>query len=327
MEKEQTEDEIFKALDEDEFELFDDVDEVPEETPPQDGDQHDLVNTSENVWYDPNAVTPEMPVGAPRPRRRVVPYCRELKRGKTGKDVRAVQRALKVAQRKWKIKHKGKRPVIPGQTALFGPLTVRALKQFQKRKGLKPDGVYGKATHKKLAPFYDAYGIHLMHDARQAWKKKRQARPKAAQLRCQSAALYGYNNRHLIRYTMSSSRMYGVRNGIVPPRVPYYEDCSSFAKWTYYVAKRSVMPKLPDPDGLNWSPWGYTGTLARHGKWGKKQMAALGFYGSGTFSHVVVSVGYGSMCVSHGSDGGPYLSAYNYRGDFAGWKLYPGMHY
>ena len=43
------------------------------------------------------------------------------------------------------------------------------------------------------------------------------------------------------------------------------------------------------------------------------------FYGPswGSTSHVTINVG-GGMCVSHGSEGGPYYTPYDYRTDIVG---------
>jgi D-alanyl-D-alanine carboxypeptidase (penicillin-binding protein 5/6) len=42
----------------------------------------------------------------------------------------------------------------PGKTdGKLGPKTIRAIEQFQKKRGLKPDGIVGPATCKKLTPY------------------------------------------------------------------------------------------------------------------------------------------------------------------------------
>jgi Putative peptidoglycan binding domain len=317
-------------LDADDFELFDDIDDVPldEYGVDRDGDDSILAQTEGVGDLSSMLIVPERELralGARKPlRNRVVPFARELKAGMKGEDVRALQRALSHANRRYD-------GTVPAKTGTWGNATTKALREFQaRRRKLNPemevDGIYGRQSHKALAPHYDAFGISLINEER---KKLSAALNKPARVRdmIESAAIFGYNNRNLIHYTQSSFRCYGVRNKILPPRIPFYEDCSSYGKWTYYVAMRTVDAGLADPDGLNWAPYGFTGTLSRHGKKISKAQAALGFYGSGTYSHVVISVGLRTRCVSHGSEGGPYLTDYNYRSDFSHWRGYPGAHY
>ena len=78
-----------------------------------------------------------------------------------------------------------------------------------------------------------------------------------------------------------------------------------------------------DPNGLGYNGYGYTGTLSQQGRQTRvPKPGDLGFYGGGwPYSHVVVSVGDGK-CVSHGSEGGPYLLDFRYRSDFNHWRTY-----
>lgn len=43
---------------------------------------------------------------------------------------------------------------------IFGTATQYALRQFQSRRGLTPDGVAGATTHRALLPYYTGYAIH-----------------------------------------------------------------------------------------------------------------------------------------------------------------------
>ncbi|MBP3539191.1 MAG: peptidoglycan-binding protein, partial [Oscillospiraceae bacterium] len=43
---------------------------------------------------------------------------------------------------------------------IFGTATQYALRQFQSRHGLTPDGVAGALTHRALLPYYTGYVIH-----------------------------------------------------------------------------------------------------------------------------------------------------------------------
>lgn len=69
---------------------------------------------------------------------------KELKRGATGDQVKTVQRILR--SRGWKDRD-GEKLKIDGS---FGAKTEWALKKFQNKKGLMPDGVVGKKTWDKL---------------------------------------------------------------------------------------------------------------------------------------------------------------------------------
>lgn len=223
-----------------------------------------------------------------------VPFKRQIKLGTAGPDVVAVKRAMnKAAGRK----------IGSGHTRLFGVYAVRNLKTFQKSKGLKQDGVYGKSTHAKMAPYFDAYGRFLVGQTKVV---------STAELKRQkivSTAMHGYYNRYSIHYTQGSLRMQGVRQRLRPPAFPRYEDCSSFATWCYWVAGAT------DPNGLGYNGFGYTGTLAQHGRKISFPYAKPGdliFYGGFPHNHVTVYVGAG-RCVSHGSEAGPFFLPYNYR--------------
>ncbi len=217
-----------------------------------------------------------------------------------GQDVIALQRALAVAGvRKW-----GK------FTGVFGKGTKQNVAAFQERKGLKRDGIYGLNTHRLLAPKYDQYGAYLMN------KVNKEVNKPDARYVIVAYAIFGYNQREKIHYTQSSLRMYGVRNRIRPPRIPIWEDCSSFATWCYWGAN------VPDPNGLRYNGWGYTGTLSQYGvRTREPKPGDLGFYGSGTYNHVTIYVGDG-RAIGHGSERGPVLHDPYYRTDFSHWRTY-----
>lgn len=237
---------------------------------------------------------------ASAPKAIYVPHKRDVKLGTVGKDSLAVKRALSKAGF-------GKWGGWGSKQYLFGPYAVKHLKGFQKKKSLKVDGVYGLSTHAKLAPYFDAYGRSLMGEVKiiSTNEQKRNL--------IVNAAMVGYQNRYSIHYTQSPLRMWGVRYHVMPPNFPHYEDCSSFSTWCYWVAKAA------DPNGLNYNLEGYTGTLINHGTrlldWSKKRPGDLVFYGwsRGIPTHVAIYVGNGRV-VSHGSESGPLLLNFNYRG-------------
>lgn len=235
-------------------------------------------------------------------RRVVVPLPRELKYRQpymVGQDVLALQRALARAKlRRW-----------GNFTNAFGKGTRYQVSEFQEKVGLNRDGVYGIETHKKLARYYDEYGTFLMNKV----NKQVSQTPRT---KIVAYATFGYNYRHKIHYTQSSLRMYGVRNKIRPPKIPYYEDCSSYSTWCYWGAG------VKDPNGRGYDGWGYTGTLCLHGNATiKPRPGDLAFYGHKPYSHVVIYIG-NNMCISHGSEIGPVLLYVYYRGDFSHFRNY-----
>ena len=227
-----------------------------------------------------------------------VAFKRTVKVGMKGNDCYAIKRALK-------RKGFGSGLTLKGPARFnFGAKSGEALKKFQKRYKLTADGVYGAATHRTMVNCggFDAYGRYLMASApvTQAASGVRD--------RIVAAAVFGSNHRGAIHYTQSSLRMYGVRNKIRIPKIPIYEDCSSFATWCYWHAGG------PDPNGRGYDGYGFTGTMAAHGKRVSSPLPGdLLLYGPGpNFSHVTVFIGNGK-CVSHGSEAGPMVLAWNYR--------------
>lgn len=82
------------------------------------------------------------------------PFVRQLRLGNVGPDVLAVARAL--------VRWAG---VVPDGLALdehMGPVKVTLLERFQRAQRLAVDGIYGQATHTKLAPYFDEYGGWLL---------------------------------------------------------------------------------------------------------------------------------------------------------------------
>lgn len=243
-------------------------------------------------------LTSASPKSLSNPKTIYVPLKRNVKFGTRGNDAFAVKRALaKAGYGKWGAWGK--------YSKLFYTYSVRRLRTFQQQHHQHVDGVYGPSTHRKLAPYYDAYGRYLMGTI-----KTRTVATKRA--RVVNAAMFGYQHRASIHYTQSASRMYGVRHRIKPPRIPIYEDCSSFATWCYWIASAA------DPNGLGYNGAGYTGTLIHHGRRvsaSNMKPGDLVFYGRYSIpSHVAIYVGSGRV-VSHGSEVGPLLISWNYRGD------------
>lgn len=151
---------------------------------------------------------------------------------------------------------------------------------------------------------YGPFAAHQLYLAR----KRLEPTPRA---KIVAASMFSYNVRGSIHYTQGPSRMYGVRHRVRPPAIPYFEDCSSFATWLYWVAG------LPDPNGFGYNGLGYTGTLIMHGHQVSSgfMVGDLVFYGyglGGVPSHVAIYVGDGRV-VSHGAESGPLLLPIGYR--------------
>jgi hypothetical protein len=78
-------------------------------------------------------------------------YKGSFREGATGKDCAAVKRCLKRIQQNDAIKG--------GRT--FGKAASDALKKFQRKHDLHPDGIFGPHTFNKLAPLMRGYEIYL----------------------------------------------------------------------------------------------------------------------------------------------------------------------
>jgi cell wall-associated NlpC family hydrolase len=101
--------------------------------------------------------------------------------------------------------------------------------------------------------------------------------------------------------------------------VPAWEDCSSFATWCYWAAG------APDPNGLGYNGFGYTGTQILCGReTAEPRPGDLCFYGPlrDRITHVAIYVGNGRV-VSHGRERGPELyGSISYRPDLQQIRAY-----
>ena len=234
----------------------------------------------------------------------VAPFGRELHEGVAGRDVVAVKRAL----RAWKPTS------ITNRTSTYGAGAVKAVAAFQKAHRKPGTGVYDKATHALLAPFFDAYGVFLLMHSQPAEPSPRKKLVIAA------LALMNYHrDTGRVHYTEDKRRMSVVRNR---EKVPFshvlWEDCSSFVTACYFLAG------LPDPNGSRYNGSGYTGTLGENGR-----VVATPFPGDVTlypsakaprwpWGHTTIAIGDDTTkpathCLSHGAEGNPVLLAIDYR--------------
>ena len=133
-----------------------------------------------------------------------------LKLNSRGKPVRALNRALsKAGFRRWQV-----------FSFVYTIWVKRAVIRFQKSRGLPQTGVYDRATHDKLARFYDAYAIRYLLIA---------PIPKPTKDELERAAfgaelMYLYNNRFDYPYTQR--RPFDCRK---PPARGL--DCSASGEW------------------------------------------------------------------------------------------------
>lgn len=235
----------------------------------------------------------------------IVPFGRTLRLGMFGKDVLATKRGLARAGHGtlgWATRSG------PGA----GPRWRTRMIAFQKEKGLQADGIYGPETHKRLSRYFDDYAVWLYAGQRTRTKRDQIA----------AAALYFHSINYRVHYTQGAGRMSIVRNKLRPP-IPLptqvYEDCSSFVTGLYWIAG------APDPNGRGYDGYGFTGTLAEHGKAVSLADARPGdllFYGHGVpWHHVAVLVANG-RAVSHGSEAGPLIVVPTYRSDFGQARSY-----
>jgi hypothetical protein len=293
------------SLPEPEDEIYVDLNQVPEdETPESDGDNAELRDSGGRAAGSDPGTRSLSGLKAKPPSRKVIPFVRPLQLGARGNDVVAIKRALKRAgARTYKL-----------NSPIFGAILRRDLKRFQKKNGLPVTGKYNKATHLALVKYFDNYGVWLLLHTP---KPKNHTKVEDMRQHIVAAAVLGYNNRYSIHYTQGPSRMQGVKQHIRPPRFPHWEDCSSFATWCYWVSG------APDPNGLHYNGFGYTGTMANHGTWTSNPQAGdLALYGYNfPYHHVTVYIG-GGRCISHGGEDGPLLLSVHYRNDLHQYRTY-----
>lgn len=133
-----------------------------------------------------------------------------LKLGSRGKPVRALNRALsKAGFRKWTV-----------FSFVFTIWVKRALQRFQKSRGLPQTGVYDRATHEKLARYYDAYAIKYLL----LTLIPKPTNDELERAEFLSELMYLYNNRYAYPYTQA--RPFDCRK---PPSRGL--DCSASGEW------------------------------------------------------------------------------------------------
>jgi hypothetical protein len=312
--------------------VYHSFEEVPtDEQMPPDGD--DSIHAADGgAGMAAMIARPPLVLGAPPVRQKkkaaVVPFPRVLRYQKPlrnimrGRDVMAVDRALRKAK-VYKPRKVAGKPVPPRYA--FGQGMREHVRMFQKRhRALKDDGIYGPATHAKLAPFFDRYGLKLMLKQKEDLDETPMER---AQREFVAAAMLLYNLRDRVHYTQGSARMYIVRHQLdqVSELDDYrsiWEDCSSSFTGLCYVAG------VPDPNGFGYNGLGYTGTLAQNGRRVSLREATIGaaaLYGRWPpYKHVTGKVS-ATRWFSFGSEAGPYILDVWYRDDLNHCRVYRGL--
>jgi peptidoglycan hydrolase-like protein with peptidoglycan-binding domain len=196
--------------------VYDSLLDVPldEQDPANDGD--DRLVPSEGPYAVPSVRTSFPLEGVTSSTAIAVPFIASQP-GSRGKHVRALNRALsKAGFRRWQVFSTIWPRQIPGRINWV----TRAVKKFQASRGLPITGKYDRATHEKLARFYDAYAIKYLLIA---------PIPKPTKDELERAAfagelMYLYNNRFAYSYTQA--RPFDCRR---PPSRGL--DCSASGEW------------------------------------------------------------------------------------------------
>lgn len=247
-----------------------------------------------------------------------------VKAGQTNPAVAAMQAGLHRALAKADLPHKNNR------RGGYGSRTIEDVNRF-KRKYVKQSGpvngkYFGTAAWLALEPYLGAYDRLRIrrHNRAVAKAKKDLAAKKAAQ---RVGELTSSAARELLKQT--SLRFYSLRGNYVYKqyrpmpgclfcRAAHYRlDCSSAVTEIFRESGR------PDPNGLGYNGYGFTGTLWNHGRLTQSPQAGdLAFYGvEGTSSaHVAIHVS-PTAVVSFGSTPIKHLY-YRYRSDYRGSRSY-----
>ena len=225
----------------------------------------------------------------------MIPLARHLSHGMKGRDVTAVQLALR---------HAGFRKDDP--TGRYGDKTKHQVGDFKKKHGIRLEDGYGVKTHAALWPSFGRRARSLYKQAAENIAQNQRVHNIIA------AGMLGYNERAIIHYTQDGRRM---EDFAPPPNVPNWTDCSGMCTWEYKSGK------APDPNGFGYNGYGFTGTMLENGHQIATPVAGcLAFYGF-PVSHVALYIG-GGRVISHGSEAGPLLLDVHYRGDFNQYRRY-----
>lgn len=208
--------------------VFQSLAEVPVDV--YDGDDHDDRDTPAGHLHSFAPAPRLLAAAAPRSKPAdnvAVPFA-YVKQGDRGPQVKALKRALSRAGYGTWLGAKF--------TALMGPFATRSLNRFKTARGLPANGVYDKAAWRQLAPYFDAYSIRHLLNAKTA-APTRDEKLRNAFL---AELMYLYNRRALLSYTQR--RPFDTR------KPPAGLDCSASgewaAKWTGMMKSLSGYPSF-----------------------------------------------------------------------------------
>jgi cell wall-associated NlpC family hydrolase len=235
------------------------------------------------------------------------PYVAHAYRGSSGSHVAAYERMLaRWAGEEFEEAH-----------AVFTATTAARVRAFQRAETeFRPTGSIGPGTHEALLAWADDRAVELLREE----YERRHPRPSARQI-VVSAALCALAKRGSLVYSGRNRatvrrRWQGIDEGIAPPEVPRYADCSSLATWCLWLARDLG---AEDPSGGDWSP-GSTVSMERLGREVELEHARPGslfFYANDrTGGHVAIMVERvrnTPFLVSFGFEGGPSYLRYDYR--------------
>lgn len=209
-------------------------------------------------------------------------YCRDLRRGNSGLDVRANKRAISRWDPKvypWVSADDG------GFSRYFGGHLEKAVREFQRQHGLRVDGVIGRATRDKLEkaknvagkPVFDSVAHDLLAEFCSDYgdQKKRLA------ILAAGFSLYEHRSQMVYSQARPFQRKAPPWLGWHPSRL----DCSAYVTDCYEGGQ------APNPNGRPWDGLGFTGTqLANGRRVSHPLLGSLVFYGS-PVGHVALYVG------------------------------------
>jgi hypothetical protein len=282
-------------------EIYENLLEVPlDEVDEPDGDDS-IVPGVEGAEFSPPLPIIVTLLARVGPRRIVAPFI-VVKRGDHGPAVFAVKRAALEAlndDQGWK----SLAAATPVSKRFAGPFFPKLMGRLQKHFHITQTGRYDRATHLKLAPFYDRRGLALLAEAKKPVKTKEQKLREAFLVEL----TYLYNRRWNIIY--SQHRPFDT------DRNPWGLDCSSSGEW---VGKWSGIGSL---SGFPSAGYGNTDSqLARFRRLGRLRSTSAAengdplYYGrGGDPSHVAYWIG-GERVWSFGSYPAKILH-YRYRHD------------
>lgn len=258
-----------------------------------------------------------------------------LHRYQTGKQVKGLQWLLQGHQ----LQRHGRK--VGFQVHSYrGPLngvydlrTARAVKNTKYKLGWPSKSLDGKRAGRRFFDVLEGKQTRPASWRLRAGNRVRVPTPKPAPVSDKAKVLladaqYLVDHRSLVAYSQVIRMQIVKQKILLPPLKRYiYEDCSSSVTGLYWLAH------LPDPNGLGYNGYGYTGTQAAHGVvvWRIGQPLSqlkpgdLIFYGGGwPHHHVTMYLGNGRV-FSHGTSLGPYNLPVLYRSDAVGAHRYFGL--